>query len=263
LILFEIALRPKGDKEELMENLVSTQEEQKILFYDGALLVKTLEEEAEWRQAYQLRHRVFAERLKWVPERTDRLESDMYDAWSSSIGVFSNNAALLGLVRLTRAPVPFMLESEFSACLLGIHHLRKELDTAEITRLAVDPNIMTRGLSIRVMHVAIKGAYLWCLEHGVRYTYIVVEKPLLRGLRLMGWPCQVIGEPVALPPAQAVSIAALIDLEAFRVNNARNRPQLLKWFSTADAGSLARESATPFQNRIVGEESHDVQREAA
>jgi acyl homoserine lactone synthase len=245
-----------------MGDLEATQEEKKILFYDGALLVKTLEEKAEWRQAYQLRHLVFAERLKWVPERTDRLESDVYDAWSSSIGVFSNNATLLGLVRLTHAPVPFMLENEFSACLVGSHHIRKELDTAEITRLAVDPNIMERGLSIRVMQLAIKGAYLWCLEHGVRYTYIVVEKRLLRGLRLMGWPCQPIGEPVALPPAQAVSIAALIDLEAFKVNNARDRPQLLKWVSTADAASLSRESATRHRNRIVEDESHDVQCEA-
>src|SRR5688500_6159848 len=106
-----------------MGDLAATQEKKKILFYDGALSVKTVEEEAEWRQAYQLRHRVFAERLKWVPERTNRLESDMYDAWSSSIGVFSDNATLLGLVRVTQAPVPFMLESEFSACLLGIHQI--------------------------------------------------------------------------------------------------------------------------------------------
>jgi len=108
-----------------MVDLTATQEKKKILFYDGALLVKTLEEEAEWRQAYQLRHRVFAERLKWVPERMDRLESDQYDAWSSSIGVFSNDATLLGLVRVTHAQVPFMLESEFSACLVGIHQIRR------------------------------------------------------------------------------------------------------------------------------------------
>jgi acyl homoserine lactone synthase len=207
-------------------------EEKRICFDEGTLVVKTLDDESDWRQAYQLRHRVFAEQLKWVPERTDRLESDMYDAWSSSIGVFTNDATLLGLVRMTHAPVPFMLESEFSACLVGNHQIRKELDTAEITRLAVDPELGERGLSTRVMYAAIKGAYLWCVGRGVRYTYIVVEQRLLRGLRLMGWPCQTIGHPVALPPAQAVSIAALIDLDIFRMNAARNRPELLKWFST-------------------------------
>ena len=63
-------------------------EEKEQSFYEGELLVKTLTDEEELRQAYRLRHRVFAERLKWVPERADRLEEDVYDAWSTSIGVF-------------------------------------------------------------------------------------------------------------------------------------------------------------------------------
>jgi acyl homoserine lactone synthase len=217
-----------------MQTLAAT-EEKKVLFTEGNYLVKTLEDESEWRQAYDLRHKVFAERLKWVPERSDRLESDVYDAWSSTIGVFSEEAKILGLVRMTHAPVPFMLESEFSACLVGSHQIRKELDTAEITRLAVDPDIKERGPSTHIMQAAIKGAYQWCLAHDVRYTYIVVEERLFRGLRLMGWPCEAIGKPVALPPAGAVSIAALIDLEEFRCINGRKRPALLEWFSTADA----------------------------
>ncbi|HEY6083890.1 MAG TPA: acyl-homoserine-lactone synthase [Nitrospira sp.] len=244
----------------MMED-TATVEEKKICFYEQQCWVKTLEEESEWRQAYELRHRVFAERLKWVPERRDGLESDMYDAWSSSIGVFSNDAVLLGLVRMTHAPVPFMLESEFSACLVGSHQVRKKLDTAEITRLAVDPAITERGLSTRVMQAAIKGAYLWCVAHDVRYTYIVVEQRLLRGLRLMGWPCQAIGEPVALPPAKAVSIAALIDLEVFRINTSRKRPELLRWFSTADATPPVPENPISTLERKV--KAGDLQWEAA
>ena len=217
-----------------MHDLVAA-EEKKILFYEGDYLVKTLENELEWRKAYHLRHKVFAEALRWVPETRERLESDVYDAWSSTIGVFSSDASIVGLVRMTHAPVPFMLESEFSACLVGAHQVRKEIDTAEITRLAVDPDIKERGPSTNVMQAAIKGAYLWCLAHDVRYTYIVVEERLFRGLRLMGWPCRPIGEPVALPPAQAVSIAALIDLNEFRQINGAKRPELLRWFSTAES----------------------------
>ncbi|HEU4683847.1 MAG TPA: acyl-homoserine-lactone synthase [Nitrospira sp.] len=208
--------------------------EKKIHFTEGDYIVKTLENESEWRQAYELRHRVFAERLKWVPERPDRLESDLYDAWSTTIGVLADDSTLLGLVRMTHAPVPFMLESEFSACLVGAHQVRKDLDTAEITRLAVDPRVKERGPSTRIMQAAIKGAYQWCLAHDVRYTYIVVEERLFRGLRLMGWPCEAIGEPVALPPAQAVSIAALIDLDEFRSINATKRPDMLNWYSKTD-----------------------------
>jgi len=211
-----------------------TKEMTKLLFYEGELLVKTLESEEELRQAYRLRHRVFAERLRWVRETENGLETDVYDSWSTMVGLFSDWGHLIGIVRMTHAPVPFMLESEFSACLVSSHKVRKALDTAEITRLAVDPGITDRSLSTRAMCAIIKGAYQWCLTHDVRYTYFVVEKRLLRALRLMGWPCQTIGAPVSLPPAEAVSVASLIDLDEFRLENARKRPDVLKWFSATE-----------------------------
>ncbi|MGZ8405989.1 MAG: acyl-homoserine-lactone synthase [Nitrospira sp.] len=208
-------------------------EKREVAFYEGEFLVKTLETKEEMTQAYHLRHRVFAERLKWVPERADKLEADIYDAFSTSIGVFANDARLLGLVRMTHAPVPFMLESEFSACLVGHHHVRKETDTAEITRLAVDPAIADRSLSAKLMKTIFKGMYQWCLLHDVRYTYMVVEHRLLRVVQHMGWPCHAIGEPVALPPAEVLSIGGLLDLDEFRLQASACRPSMLNWLTTA------------------------------
>ncbi|UVT15444.1 MAG: GNAT family N-acetyltransferase [Nitrospira sp.] len=207
-------------------------EEKGIAFCEGEFLVKTLETKEDLTQGYRLRHRVFAERLKWVPERADRLEADVYDTWSTSIGVFADEARLLGLVRMTHAPVPFMLESEFSACLVGNHRVRKQTDTAEITRLAVDPAIEDRGLSARLMKVIFKGMYQWCLLHEVRYTYMVVEHRLLRVVQRMGWPCRAIGEPVALPPAQVFSIGGVLDLDEFRSQASMCRPAMLDWLTT-------------------------------
>jgi acyl homoserine lactone synthase len=203
-----------------------------VEFIEDEFLVKTLETKEELTQAYQLRHRVFAERMKWVPERADKLEADVYDAWSSSIGVFVDDARLLGLVRMTHAPVPFMLESEFSACLVGSHRVRKQPDTAEITRLAVEPTIADRGLSARLMKTIFKGMYQWCLLHKVRYTYMVVEHRLLRVVQRMGWPCRAIGDPVALPPAEVLSIGGLLDLDEFRFQAADARPAMLDWLTT-------------------------------
>ena len=199
----------------------------KLFFCEGGLLVKTLESEEELRLAYQLRHRVFAERLRWVPGKEQRLESDVYDTWSSSIGVFSNFGKILGVVRMTQAPLPFMLESEFSTCLVGSHKVRKQLDTAEITRLAVDPRITDRNSSAILLRTLFKGMYHWCRLHDVRYTYMVVEHRLLRVVQRMGWPCCPVGDPVALPPANILSIAAILDLEEFRHKAGKNRPELL------------------------------------
>lgn len=209
----------------------------RIAFREGEFLVKALESEEELRQAYRLRHSVFAERLKWVPEREDRLESDVYDAWSTSIGLFSREQQLLGMVRMTPAPFPFMLESEFSGCLVGSHHVRKELDTAEITRLAVDPTITDRGLSARLMRIIFKGMYHWTLANNIRYTYMVVENRLLRVVTRIGWPCHAIGAPVALPPADVLSVGALLDLNEFRSVAASKRPEMLEWLYATESAT--------------------------
>ena len=42
------------------------EESRQIAFREGEFLVKVLETEGELRQAYHLRHRVFAEKLRWV-----------------------------------------------------------------------------------------------------------------------------------------------------------------------------------------------------
>lgn len=234
---------------------LATGEEREVAFYEGEFLVKTLETKEEMTQAYQLRHRVFAERLKWVPERADRLEADLYDTWSTSIGVLGDHNRLLGLVRMTHAPVPFMLESEFSACLVGNHRVRKETDTAEITRLAVDPAIADRGLSARLMKTIFKGMYQWCLLHDVRYTYMVVEHRLLRVLQRMGWPCHAIGDPVALPPAEVFSIGGLLDLEEFRLQASTCHPNMLDWLTTTRPAL----SPAQIQSLVEGEERNMVE----
>lgn len=219
--------------------VITAVEESTVAFSEGDLVVRALTDEDDLRQAYHLRHRVFAERLKWVPERSDRLEEDVYDAWSTSIGVFSREGKLLGMVRMTHAPVPFMMESEFSACLLGRHRVRKAPDTAEITRLAVDPAITDRGLSARLMKTIFKGMYQWCLAHDVRYTYMVVEHRLLRVVQRMGWPCRALGEPVALPPAEVLSIGGLLDLDEFRSEALISRPAMLEWLTETQNVSRA------------------------
>lgn len=210
------------------------QEARQIAFCEGEFLVKALESEEELRQAYQLRHKVFAEKLKWVPESKPRLESDVYDAWSTSIGLFSGQKQLLGMVRMTPAPFPFMLESEFSGCLVGSHHVRKELDTAEITRLAVDPGITDRGLSAKIMRTIFKGMYHWTLANDIRYTYMVVENRLLRVVQRIGWPCRAIGAPVVIPPADVLSVGALLDLDEFRATAASERPEMLGWLQATE-----------------------------
>ncbi|MGQ0812574.1 MAG: acyl-homoserine-lactone synthase [Nitrospiraceae bacterium] len=210
-------------------------ETKSIEFFEGDLLIKTLSAREELLEAYRLRHKVFADQLKWVPATATLMETDAYDARATSVGLFSGDGAMMGMFRLLAAPGPFMLESEFRPCLLPGHHIRKERDTVEITRLTVDPRLSEKGLSSRLMTVLFKGVYQWSVVNEIRFLYMVVEKRFLRVLKVMGFPCEPISPPTVLPPAGVMSIAAILDWDAFRYESPRRQPVFFEWFSTLNA----------------------------
>lgn len=210
---------------------VALEEQRGVEFYEGELLVKMLRDKAELTQAYRLRHRVFAETLRWVRPTDDGQEMDMYDLWGSSIGLVDREGKLHGLARLLPASGPFMLEQDLRMLLPQDHVMRKEPDTAEITRLAIDPDIKDKGLSARLMLTLIKGIYHWSMEHDVRYLYLEVDHRFFRVLNAMGIPADPLGPPVALPPAGTLSIAAMLDIVRCEEVLGRKRPAVMEWMS--------------------------------
>ena len=130
-----------------------------IEFHEGGVVVKTLSTSEELVRAYRLRHKVFAETLRWVSLTEDGQEVDLYDLWGTTIGLVKHDETLLGLVRILPASGEFMLERDLRMLLPQGHVLRKERDTAEITRLALDPAIRDKGLSARLLLTLIKGIY--------------------------------------------------------------------------------------------------------
>ncbi len=226
-----------------------------VEFHEGDFLVKTLETKVDLTKAYQLRHRVFAERLGWVPQTAQRQETDMYDAWGVTLGLFGGEGTLLGAARLLPGSGVFMLENEFRSLLPAHHVIRKESDTAEITRLAVSPEIKDRNFATRVMLGVLKGAYQWAVRNNIRYYYLETEPRFLVSLRMLGFPCEAIGPAVKLPPAGVETVAALYDMVRFDRENGERRPDFLAWISTvampngemvSKRASLHRESEASF-----------------
>lgn len=204
-----------------------------VEFRENGFVVKTLHGE-ELVQSYRLRHKVFAESLKWVPETEDGQEIDLYDLWGVSVGLIRNDGAVVGVARLLPSSGQFMLEKEFGALLPDDYQVRKDSDTAEITRLAVDPDIRDRGLTSKMMLALLKGVYQWAVENDIRYYYLEVEHRFFRTLRALGFPCEMVGMPVVLPPAGASSVAALYDMVRFDEENAIKKPQFLNWMSSIE-----------------------------
>lgn len=156
----------------------------------------------------------------------------MYDLWGSSIGLVDCVGRLHGLARLLPSSGPFMLEQDLRLLLPPNHNLRKEPDTAEITRLAIDPDIQDKGLSARLMLTLIKGIYHWAMNQAVRYLYLEVDHRFFRILNAMSIPADPLGPPVALPPAGTISIAAIMDIVKCEQVLGKKRPTVMEWMST-------------------------------
>lgn len=209
-----------------------------ISYHDDRFLVRTLSEEHERNQAFRLRHRVFADKLKWVKPAANGLEIDRYDLWATSVGVFSATRELLAMFRMLPTEGPFMLEREFRSVLSPGSQLRKQPDAAEITRLAIDPDIEDKGLSSRLMLILFKGVYQWSVDNGVRYLYMVVEKRFLRVLRMVGFPCERLSPGTRLPPANSLSVPAVLDWENWRQETERARPDFLTWMKAVNRAAV-------------------------
>lgn len=207
------------------------------LFHEEDTIAKNIarNETEEKMQAYQLRHKVFCEELKWVPKREDGLEIDNYDNNAIFFGVFINRR-LLAFLRLILSDGHFMIEKEFSSLVDSTHKIQKTNDTAEISRLCVAPEarnqMMSENFSFHNISMLLyKSVYHWCNRYNIKYLYLVVETKIYRLLRIQGFPCMAIGEPKIMPD-KVIAIAAIIDLRKFEILNALKQSETMRWFFT-------------------------------
>lgn len=184
--------------------------------------------------AYQLRHKVFAEELKWVPQAKNRLERDSYDKSAQHFGVFRDKK-ILSYLRLVSPAHGYMLEKEFSSLVSPGHILRKTGDTREVSRLCVSVDeratkIQTGIGPVGAAMLLYRRVYQWCFEYDVRYLYLVVEYKVYRLLSMLGFPCDRIGDPTKMPDG-VMAVAAMMDWRHFETRNILKRPDLINWFN--------------------------------
>lgn len=202
--------------------------ETSIHFVEDKLTVRSLQTVADHHLAFRLRHDIYCQSLHWLPVQPNGLERDHYERGSKSLGIFREPQELLGAVRMIPSPCPFMLEGPFAE-LIGPHHnIRKDPDTAEVTRLAVRSGGPMSSVSLSAL--LYKAIYQWSCFEQVRYLYMVVETRYLRALLRQGFPCVPIGPPRLMGP-HTLCQAALLDWDQFR-SRATQRPSAFSTWLT-------------------------------
>ncbi len=206
----------------------------KVCFIEDDLCIREIENKQDHLKAYRLRHEVYCEFLHWVESSPDGLEIDRYDIFSTSLGVFTQGGEVLGVIRMIPSGQLFMLEREFQNLVSPKHHIRKEPDTAEITRLTtLVPLHLKVTKQQRVSLLLYKGVYHWSLLNGVRYLYFVVEERFFRVLKRVGFPCLAVG-PITILKGGVQTVAAILDWEVFRLETGMHRPDFLRWIAAVN-----------------------------
>ena len=201
---------------------------------EGNYCIRSLSTEADLLKAYRLRYEVFCKTLKWIPESPEQLDMDKYDQGAHLLGVFTEEGELYAVARIITPDHPYMLETAFAALVDAEHVIRKNFDTAEVTRLTVSPSLKKqwRISPGQISKLLYKGIYQWSVLNYVRYLYLVVEKKFWKALLFTGFPCVPVGLMTRLPPAQVESVAAILDWNRFRHEGTLKHTQFLDWIST-------------------------------
>lgn len=209
-----------------------------MIIEENGYVVKTISTRDELRQAYALRHEIFAEELRWVPTTPEGLETDAYDTPATTgFGVFFEGV-IQAYIRFIPAGHPFMIDKDFACLMDPAHVIRREPDTGEISRFCVSSRSRGKLPSGQYTFMfLLKGLYHWCALRNINYIYSVVETKVARLCYAKGIICRPVGTPLAMPDG-AEAVAVIIDWRQADEINKRQRPSMYQWFTQIQSDRL-------------------------
>ncbi|WP_420837176.1 acyl-homoserine-lactone synthase [Chromobacterium sphagni] len=160
------------------------------------------------------RHKIFREKLHWLPVCDSGLDHDEYDAVSDNLAIFLEGR-VVGSVRFTPGTERYMLERDFSRLLVPDEILRKGARSAEISRFAVDATELGGRLTAPASRLLYLSLWQWAQWNNIRWMYFVVEPCMYRRLVTLGFPIRPVGVPRPLDGG-VLSMAGYFDWEAMR-----------------------------------------------
>lgn len=156
---------------------------------------------------YQLRARVFQDRLNWKVSVIGGRERDEFDDFNPSYVVVLGDADdVIGAARLLPAQGPTMLGRTFPF-LLQRGHLEAHPRMVESSRFCVDTRARTamRGLLHEATLWLFAGIIEWAMSSSYTEIVTATDLKLERLLRHVGWPMQRLGEPRLIDQVESVA----------------------------------------------------------
>jgi acyl homoserine lactone synthase len=179
---------------------------------------RTIQEAHLLQFHYQLRARVFSDRLGWEVDVTAGCESDRFDALRPTyILAIAETGKLAGCARLLPALGPTMVADVFPS-LLPDGQLKGHAAMIESSRFCVD-TALAEGRGDGSVHEAtltmFAGIIEWCIANGYTEIVTVTDLRFERILARVGWPLQRLGEPKKIGVTMAVAGTLAADADTF------------------------------------------------
>ncbi|TBY30693.1 GNAT family N-acetyltransferase [Rhizobium leguminosarum bv. viciae] len=179
---------------------------------------------------YQLRARVFSDRLGWEVDVTAGCESDRFDVLRPTyILAIAETGELAGCARLLPALGPTMVADVFPS-LLPDGQLKGHAAMIESSRFCVDA-ALAEGKGAGSVHEAtltmFAGIIEWCMANGYTEIVTVTDLRFERILARVGWQLHRLGEPKKIGVTTAVAGTLVADADMFlRLRPSKYRSEL-------------------------------------
>jgi len=159
-------------------------------------------------QMYQLRHAVFAERLKWTSLNSYRREIDLYDVLNPVYLICRDPAGdVVGCWRLLPTTGPYMLKDIFDHLLHGAP-APQQADTWEISRFAIDPqwrDYASLGAVGSIVGHMLLALFDFAEQNGIARVVAASDVRFDRILKRAGLTTSHFGPPVRMENSYAVA----------------------------------------------------------
>lgn len=167
---------------------------------------------------FELRARVFSDRLAWNVNVQDGRETDDYDRLDPTfILTITDEGTLAGSARLLPAVGPTMLEHTFPQ-LLAAGRLDACSGMVESSRFCVDTSL-AEGRAAGSLHEAtltmFAGIIEWSMANGYDEIVTATDLRFERILNRAGWPMRRLGEPCRIGNTVAVAGSLSADAKSF------------------------------------------------
>jgi acyl-homoserine lactone synthase len=164
---------------------------------------------------FRARHRIYAEKLRWVPCSPDGLERDQFDTPEATYILILEDDRLVAGSRLIATSQPH-LASEIFASAFNRRALPRDPQVLEWTRGFIIPD--RRG-KLKLMAFSCAAVMEYCLLHGFRQVGGMQDLRWLKQWERWGWRVEIYGDP--LPMDSHLWLPAYCDVTEHALQRAR------------------------------------------